>query len=46
MGEFILRSDIPNVYKKMKAMGINDLQDIFGEWEGIVNEFYWWWILY
>ncbi len=31
MGEFILRSDIPNVYKKMKAMGINDLQDIFGE---------------
>lgn len=31
MGEFILRSAIPNVYKKMKAMGINDLQDIFGE---------------
>ena len=31
MGEFILRSEIPNVYKKMKTMGINDLQDIFGE---------------
>ena len=31
MGEFILRPEIPNVYKKMKTMGINNLQDIFGE---------------
>ena len=31
MGEFLLRSEIPNVYAKMKSMGINDLQDIFGE---------------
>ena len=31
MGEFILRPEIPNVYNKMKTMGINDLKDIFGE---------------
>jgi pilus assembly protein CpaF len=31
MGEFILRPEIPNVYSKMKTMGINDLKDIFGE---------------
>lgn len=31
MGEFVLRPEIPTVYNKMKAMGINDLQDIFGE---------------
>lgn len=31
MGEFVLRPDIPEVYKKMKTMGINDLKDIFGE---------------
>ena len=31
MGEFLLRPEIPNVYAKMKSMGIKDLQDIFGE---------------
>lgn len=31
MGEFILRPEFPEVYKKMKAMGITDLKDIFGE---------------
>ena len=31
MGEFVLRSEVPDVYKKMIAMGINDLKDIFGE---------------
>lgn len=31
MGEFVLRPDTPEVYKKMKTMGINDLKDIFGE---------------
>lgn len=31
MGEFILRPEIPDVYTKMKAMGIEDLKDIFGE---------------
>ena len=31
IGEFILRPNIPNIYNKMKTMGINDLKDMFGE---------------
>ncbi len=30
-GEFILEPGIPKVYDRMKAMGISDLTDIFGE---------------
>lgn len=30
-GEFVLEPYIPTVYEKMKAMGISDLEDIFGE---------------
>ncbi len=30
-GEFVLEPGVPNVYEKMKAMGIEDLTDIFGE---------------
>lgn len=30
-GEFVLEPYIPVVYDKMKAMGISDLEDIFGE---------------
>ncbi len=30
-GEFVLEPYIPAVYEKMKAMGISDLEDIFGE---------------
>ncbi len=30
-GEFVLEPYIPEVYAKMKAMGISDLEDIFGE---------------
>ncbi len=30
-GEFVLESYVPKVYAKMKAMGISDLEDIFGE---------------
>lgn len=30
-GEFVLEPYIPVVYEKMKAMGISDLEDIFGE---------------
>ncbi len=30
-GEFVLEPYIPKVYAKMKAMGISDLEDIFGE---------------
>lgn len=30
-GEFVLEPYIPQVYAKMKAMGISDLEDIFGE---------------
>ncbi len=30
-GEFVLEPYIPAVYAKMKAMGISDLEDIFGE---------------
>lgn len=31
MGEYILKPGIPNTYSKMKIMGIDDLEDIFGE---------------
>lgn len=31
MGEFVLESYIPEAYNKMKSMGINNLEDIFGE---------------
>lgn len=31
IGEFILESYIPDAYRKMKSMGIKDLEDIFGE---------------
>lgn len=30
-GEFVLEPYVPAVYDKMKAMGISDLEDIFGE---------------
>lgn len=31
MGEFVLNPGIPQVYSKMRAMGIHNLNDIFGE---------------
>jgi Flp pilus assembly protein, ATPase CpaF len=31
MGEFVLNPGIPMVYNKMRIMGIDDLEDIFGE---------------
>ena len=30
-GEFVLEPYVPKVYEKMKAMGISNLEDIFGE---------------